>query len=331
MFRSLLVYDILNRKWTGGGAMEKLKRITIITFLALFLSAVVIFALLFIESGKTEDIYKKAADAMENKEWETAYNLIKQVPHYKSAEEIETYLYPVMTYYKEYGTNEEKLNGMSMADAYIDANIDSIQDEEYKKNLADLKETIAFQKEKMSVLAAYDQETKLLQGSIELISNGKLEEAEQQLASISSIRYMSDKKQLVAYVDLLQAAALGDMKGVETAASFLDPAYTGSLNEEMKSAVAQHMDENKWYKLYQEAAAKAAREEQEKAKEDKNPPRKLSTIASIGDIRSAVIKTMGSPLSSQIIDNNFGKCEKLIYEGDVIIYIENEEVTAVKG
>lgn len=311
--------------------MDKIKRITIITFLALFLSAVVIFALLFIESGKTEEIYKKAADAMENKEWETAYNLIKQVPHYKSAEEIETYLYPVMTYYKEYATNEEKLNGMTMADAYIDSNIESIQNEEYKKNLADIKEIMAFQKEKIGVLAAYDQETKLLEGSIELISSGKLEEAEQQLASITSIRYMSEKKQLAAYVDLLQAAALGDIKGVETAASLLDPAYTGSMNEEMKSAVTQHLDENKWYKLFQEASAKAANEEQENAKEDKNHPQKLSTIASIGDSRSAVIKTMGSPLNSQVIDNSFGKCEKLIFEGDVVIYIENEEVTAVKG
>lgn len=311
--------------------MEKIKRITIITFLALFLSAVVIFALLFIESGKTEGIYKKAAHAMENKEWETAYNLIKQVPHYKSAKEIETYLYPLMTYYKEYGTNEERLNGMSIAEAYIDANIDSIQNEEYKKNLIDLKQTIAFQREKMNVLAAYDQETKLLENSIELISSRKLEEAEQQLASITSIRYIKEKNQLTAYVDLLQAAALGDVKGVEAAASSLDPAYSGSMNQEMKSAVVQYLDENKWYKLYQEAAEKTAKEEQDKAKEDKNAPHKLSTIASIGDSKSAVIKIMGIPESTQIIDNGFGKCEKLIYDGDVIIYIENEEVTAVKG
>lgn len=311
--------------------MEKIKRITIITFLALFLSAVVIFALLFIESGKTEDIYKKATYAIENKEWETAYNLIKQVPHYKSAEEIETYLYPLMTYYKEYGTNEEMLNGVSIAEAYIDANIDNIQNEEYKNNLIDLKEIIAFQKEKMSVLAAYDQETKLLEGSVELISSGKLEEAEQQLASITSIRYIKEKKQLTAYVNLLQAAALGDVKGVETAASLLDPTYSGIMNQEMKSAVVQYLDENKWYKLYQEAAEKAAKEEQDKAEEDKNASHKLSTIASIGDTRSAVIKTMGIPESTQVIDNSFGKCEKLIYDGDVIIYIENEEVTAVKG
>lgn len=311
--------------------MEKIKRITIITFLVLFLSAVVIFALFFIESGKTEDIYKKATYAIENKEWETAYNLIKQVPHYKSAEEIETYLYPLMTYYKEYGTNEEMLNGVSIAEAYIDANIDNIQNEEYKNNLIDLKEIIAFQKEKMSVLAAYDQETKLLEGSVELISSGKLEEAEQQLASITSIRYIKEKKQLTAYVNLLQAAALGDVKGVETAASLLDPTYSGIMNQEMKSAVVQYLDENKWYKLYQEAAEKAAKEEQDKAEEDKNASHKLSTIASIGDTRSAVIKTMGIPESTQVIDNSFGKCEKLIYDGDVIIYIENEEVTAVKG
>lgn len=311
--------------------MERIKRITIITFLVLFLSAVVIFALLFTESGKTEDIYKKANDAIENKDWETAYNLIKQVPHYKSAEEIETYLYPVMTYYKEYDTNEDKLNGMSIADAYIDANVDNIQDEGYKKNLTDLKEIIAFQKEKMSVLAVYDQENRLLDGCIELIAGGKLEEAEHQLTSITSIRYSQDKKQLTAYVDLLQAAALGDVKGVEAAASLLDPAYTVRMNQEIKTVVVQHIDENKWYKLYQEAAAKAVREEQDKAQENENSPQKLSTIASIGDSRSAVIKTMGIPADSLIIDNSFGKCEKLIYADDIIVYIENEEVTAVKG
>jgi hypothetical protein len=327
----LSVYDILDRKWTGGGAMERIKRITIITFLVLFLSAVVIFALLFIESGKTEDIYKNAANAIEDKEWETAYNLIKQVPHYKSAGEIEMYLYPVMTYYKEYSTNEEKLNGMSIADSYIDANIGSIQDEGYKKQLTDLKETIAFQREKMSVLAVYDQETKLLDGSIELIRGGKLEEAEQQLASINSIRYSQDKKQLMTYVDLLQAAALGDETALETAAALLDPAYTGSLNQEIKASIAQYLDENKWYKLYQEAAARAAEEEQNKAPENASTPQKLNTIAAIGDSRSAVIKTMGNPVSSQSINNSFGQCEKMVYSGDIIIYIENEQVTAVKG
>lgn len=312
--------------------MEKIKRITIITFLTLFLSAVVIFALLFIESGKTEDIYKKAAEAMENRDWQTAYNLIKQVPHYKSAEEIEKYLYPIMTYYKEYDSDEEKLNGLSVADAYIDSNIDSIQDEEYKKNLTELKEIIAFQEERIGVLEAYDDEAELFEGSIDLISSGKLEDAEQQLASIKSIRYASEKKQLMAYVDLLQAAALGDAKGIEKAASLLDPAYSGSLNQEIKAAVTQYLDENKWYKLYQDEAAKAAKEEQDNIKVQDNASQEVSTIASIGDSRSAVIKTMGNPVDSQVIDSSiFGKYEKLIYEGDVIIYIENDEVTAVKG
>ena len=308
--------------------MERIKRITVITFLVLFLSAVVIFALLFYESGKTEDIYQKAMEAIENKEWEDAYGFVKQVPHYKSAEEVEKYIYPVMNYSKEYDTIEEKLGNMELVDAYIDANLEAMQDEEYKKNLSDLKETIAFQKEKLNVLLEYDKETKLLDEGIQLISNGKLEEAKDQLAALTSMRFSKEKKQLSAYVDLLQAAAIEDNKAIRIAASSLDPAYTGTMGEEIKTSVVQYVKENDWYKLYQTAEAKAQEIQNEPVEGDVP---KVSTIASIGDSRSAVIKLMGSPSSSQVIDNSFGRCEKLIYTGGIAVYIEDGEVTAVKG
>ena len=311
--------------------MERIKRVTVITFLALFLSAAVIFALLFFESGKTEDVYKRAVNAIENKEWEEAYDLIKQVPHYKSSQEIEKYVYPIMAYYKEYDTSQDKLNGMEVVSTHIDSILEEIQNDEYKKNLSELKETIAFQKEKMNVLVQYDQETKLLEGSIELIKSGKLAEAETQLASVNSIRFILEKKQLSAYVKLLHAAAVGDKKSIEEAAALLNPAYTGSLSQDIRTVVVQHMDEDRWNKLYQEAAAKAAKEEAENTKGEGNALQKVSTIASIGDGRSSVIKTMGNPVSIQTIDSSFGKCEKLVYAGDVIVYIEDGEVTAVKG
>jgi hypothetical protein len=78
---------------TEGDKMEKLRRISIVTFLIMIIVFGTIVGMLFYASDKTEKIYQQALKDMNSGNWDSSVELIQEVPHYKEASELYIYMY----------------------------------------------------------------------------------------------------------------------------------------------------------------------------------------------------------------------------------------------
>lgn len=294
--------------------MEKLVNALKVALIIFILLVLAVIGILIYETETTERNYGKVLSYMDKGDWDSALELVKQIPHYKDASEIYIFAYPNKAYYNSYKDDNERIEGFKDALSFLKANKDKLKGEKSSKYLSELLELEKVLNFKVVQISAREQDISMkyaLNDAVAMIKQGNLQGALTKLQSLSN-DYIIEKTELTAYINFLNAVKTNDEAVIAASIIALNPGYTGILSEEIKTNVQAHMDINKWISMY---------------KPPENPVQSFSV--DIGIKKADVIQRLGNPLKVNTISNKFGIFEELVY-GNKTIYIENDIVSGIK-
>jgi hypothetical protein len=312
---------------TEGDKMEKLRRISIVTFLIMIIVFGTIVGMLFYASDKTEKIYQQALKDMNSGSWNSSLELIQEVPHYKEASQLYIYIYANKFFFDKYANDDEMITAYNKAMNYIKANTEKLESTGGKKYIPDLQELNKVMSFKISESQAKNESDKInadFNEAINLIKQGNYASGREKLNKISNLSLSPQKEQIISYLDLLDAIKLEDKSAINKAIESLNPGYTGALSSEIKTSVQEYADMDKWNRLYNKKNA----EIQEIPEQQTTPP---AISVKIGSAKNDVLQAFGNPVKQTNISNRYGVFDILYFSGNRAVYIENNKVTVIKN
>lgn len=296
------------------------------------------FGILYYASNKVDAKYQSAIGAINDGEWSKAVSLIAETPHYKDASELYIYMYPHKLFYSGYTTEADAINGYNNALSFIKAERDKLKgtnSEKYITELNELEKVLNFKISELNAKISDEPVKKNLNEGVELIKQGKYQEALIKLQSISNDSiYGIDKQELTKYISLLTIMPSNDLKAITKAIAELNPNYSGILSQEIKLTVQAYVDGVNWNEIYtdKKKANTVGRTVNMNTEIPVNiqPSGTQSKSVTVDMKREDVIAVLGNPTASNKISNKYGNYEEMIYGNNKFLYLENNIVKAVK-
>jgi tetratricopeptide (TPR) repeat protein len=291
----------------------------------------IILGTLLYASDKTEDIYQSAIVNMDKGNWDSAIKQFEQIPNYKESTDLYLYSFPHKNFYADYKSIDDEIIGYKETINYIKQNLAKFKGTSKAKYEADFKElekVLNYKIAELNVKKGNDIIKKDFEDSIELIKQGKHQEA---LIKLNNIKddsmYGVEKKHLIGYINILEVTkAVGDnpenitkeiRSSVVQIVSSMNPYFTGPFAQEIQRVVQPYVDSEKWLQDYM--------------KTTKNEQTVQKSKISQGMKKWELTLAQGNPVSEYKISNKYGTFERVTFNEGKIIYLENGIVTAVNN
>jgi hypothetical protein len=290
--------------------MERAKNIIVLIMEILIILGIVIFVTIYIGANSTEKTYQKVLSDIESSNFEAAEAGIKTIPHYKDANDISLYIYPISLYYNRYNTKSNEINGYRMSLKAINEVVPKFKNVNYKKDLTALAKVLEFKISEIQVQsenAAKEKQWSDIAGRLKI---GDVAGALEKLSMLTKPSEQYIKTELLAYINFINAENLNDTKAITEGIKALDPNYNGILADMIQTSVLKYVDSIKWNELY-------------KVKE----PVKTAFVK-LGMSKEELTGILGPQLESKLISNKYGHFEILYYKDGRTLYLENSRLKA---
>lgn len=297
--------------------MERIKNIIIITFEIILVFAIALLVIIFVSTDSTEGNYSKAKTLIKSKNYAKAFEILKDIPHYKDSSELELYIYPESIYYANYDSDASTQIAFKQASSYIDSLENNAAIKKYSKNLLQLKKALEFRIEELDIKRQNDLVQAVISESAVRITKGDYLGASEKLNSVISPNGEPEKTELLSYINFLSVIKSNDKKAIANAIALLDPNYSGVLASGINSLVTTYVDLGKWGSLYNSSSGSRSQSLIERG------------VIRLGMKVKDVLPMLGTPTGDNHINNQYGDFEKLSYDKQVL-YFENNILKGIR-
>jgi hypothetical protein len=290
--------------------MERAKNLIVLLLEISIILAIIIFVAVYIGTKSTEKTYQKVLSDIKSGNFEKAEAEIKSIPHYKDANDISLYIYPISLFYNKYNTRSNEIAGYKMSLKAIHAVVPKFKNANYKKDLTELSKVLEFKIKEIQAESKNTGQEKQWSDISARLKIGDVAGATEKLSMLLKPSDQYIKTELLAYIKFINAENLNDSKAITESIKELDPNYNGIMAAGIQTSVLKYVDSIKWNELY-------------KAKDTAK-----TVLIKLGMSKEELTGILGPQLENKLIKNKYGNFEILYYKDGRTLYLENNRLKA---